>query len=237
MTLTEATILVVDDEPELLDIFAIWLRRSGCTVFTAINGAEALKILTVQKVDALISDVRMPIMDGMTLVRKLVELGIFIPSIIFISGFGIVDAREMYSLGVESMISKPLNRQQLLDALASSLKDRDQLWIDPPPLKPAQSVATRCESLETALANDTFALGRGGCCFYCERPLSLDQPVQLSIHFIKEDCRLEALGIVRWQNSETKCTGVEFTYLNPVSRPWVLELMQQKETHSFIPRC
>ena len=35
----------MDDEPELLEIFAIWLRRSGGTVLTAANGAEALKIL------------------------------------------------------------------------------------------------------------------------------------------------------------------------------------------------
>jgi len=71
---SEVTILVVDDEPELLEIFAIWMRREGYHVLTAANGAEALKILTSTNVDALISDIRMPVMDGLTLVRRIYDL-------------------------------------------------------------------------------------------------------------------------------------------------------------------
>jgi CheY-like chemotaxis protein len=64
MRIEEARILVVDDELELLEIFAAWLGRSGCEVFTAPNGAEALKTLQTEKIDVLISDIRMPIMDA-----------------------------------------------------------------------------------------------------------------------------------------------------------------------------
>ena len=45
MLLKDASILVVDDEPELLEIMADWFRREGATVFVAENGAEALSLL------------------------------------------------------------------------------------------------------------------------------------------------------------------------------------------------
>jgi CheY-like chemotaxis protein len=42
MRLQEATVLMVDDEPELLELFSAWLEHEGCLVFTATNGVEAL---------------------------------------------------------------------------------------------------------------------------------------------------------------------------------------------------
>src|ERR1700735_825013 len=100
------TVLVVDDEPELREIFALWLNREGYTILTAANGSEALQMLTTQTVDALISDIRMPIMDGIALVRRVFEMKLMLPSIIFVSGFGDVSVREMYALGVEAVSAR-----------------------------------------------------------------------------------------------------------------------------------
>ncbi len=238
MNLAEATILLVDDEPELLEIFAIWLGRSGCTVLTAANGAEALSLLTnKQPIHALISDIRMPIMDGVTLVRRIYEQQILVPSIIFVSGFGDIDTREMYSLGVEAMLAKPLSRHQLLHALECSLKDRNELWNDPMANTPSQSVALEIESLETALTDCSFAIGRGGCCFATTTPLQEEQPVSLSVHFAKEDLHLEAQCMVRWYQAEEQRAGVEFSYLAPASRRWVIAAMDGRARFSYIPGC
>src|ERR1035438_4781454 len=73
MRLEEATILVVDDEPDLREVFSAWLQQAGCLVFTAANGAEALEVLDAQKIDALVSDIRMPVMDGIALVQAIYE--------------------------------------------------------------------------------------------------------------------------------------------------------------------
>jgi CheY-like chemotaxis protein len=237
MTLAEATILIVDDEPELLEIFAIWLGRCGCTVLTAANGAEALKILESHSVDALISDIRMPIMDGLTLVRRIYETKLLVPSIIFVSGFGDVDAREVYSLGVELMLTKPLIRQQLLDALECSLMPRDRLWLTPPAEAAAQSVSLEIPSLEEAMRAHQFELGRGGCCFLCPQPLNVERTIDLSIRFMKEELSLHVQGVVRWYDSSDSHAGVAFAYLDPTSRPWALQYLQGKTLYSFIPRC
>jgi len=121
MKLASATVLVVDDEPELLEIFAGWLERSGCRVFTAANGAEALKLLEGEHVDALISDLRMPVMDGVALLRRIHTIGLAMPSLLFLSGCGDVDEREMQALGVVEFVRKPLLRLDLLGALERSL--------------------------------------------------------------------------------------------------------------------
>ena len=71
MKLKDTTVLVVDDEPMLLDIFRDWLQEEDCHVWTAGDGAAALQILRDNHVDVIVSDVRMPVMDGVALVKKL----------------------------------------------------------------------------------------------------------------------------------------------------------------------
>jgi CheY-like chemotaxis protein len=134
---------IADDELELLEIFSAWLGRSGCRVRTAPNGAEALKILLSEKIDVLLSDIRMPVMDGVTLVRRIDELGLSIPSIMFVSGYGDVMPREMYALGVERLMEKPLSRKDLLRAMDESLMDREDLWLTPSDQPMDQSLGGR----------------------------------------------------------------------------------------------
>lgn len=237
MRIDEATLLVVDDEPELLEIFSIWLGRIGCKVLTAANGAEGLKILTTQKVDALISDIRMPIMDGMTLVRRLYELNVLIPSIIFVSGFGDIDVRDAHALGVEAMLSKPLSRQSLLHSLECSLKDRSELWREPEQVPPGQTVSVEFQSLEESKRDCSFLIGRGGCCFLSPVPLVADTHVNLHIRFASDGAELNGQGKVNWYSAEDGKVGVQFSYLEAGCRDWVIEQMRGKAQYSFIPRC
>jgi len=60
-------VLVVDDHPALRDAVCATLRRCGCVVQTAANGVEALERLARDHFDAIVSDVEMPVMDGITL--------------------------------------------------------------------------------------------------------------------------------------------------------------------------
>jgi CheY-like chemotaxis protein len=70
MQLRDATLLLVDDEPILLEIETEWFSGLAAQVLTANNGAEALKVLEATPVDVILTDVRMPVMDGITLLTK-----------------------------------------------------------------------------------------------------------------------------------------------------------------------
>jgi len=232
-----ATVLVVDDEPELREIFALWLNREGYEVVTAANGAEALKQLTAAGIDALISDIRMPIMDGVALVRRIYELDLVLPSIIFVSGFGDVSVREMYSLGVEAMITKPLVRKDLLHALSSSLRERDELWRTPEERPAADNVTVTYQRLEDAIAHCEFGIGRGGVCVRSSRAFLADTLVDLAIEFVQDGLTLKGQGYVRWSSPRDQRIGVEFLYLDPSCRDWVIPRMGEKSFGPFIPDC
>ncbi len=63
-----ATILIAEDDATIRRVCAMWLERAGHRVVEAGNGQEAMELLQVREVDLLISDVHMPILDGIDLV-------------------------------------------------------------------------------------------------------------------------------------------------------------------------
>ena len=66
-------ILVVDDEVHILRITSMWLRRHGYELFEASNGAEALALLDRHDIDLVITDMNMPVMTGLELVKTIRE--------------------------------------------------------------------------------------------------------------------------------------------------------------------
>jgi CheY-like chemotaxis protein len=237
MRLREATVLVVDDEPDLREIFSAWLEVEGCRVFDAANGAEALEVLEAEKIDALVSDIHMPIMDGVALARTVYESKLVIPSIILASGSSDVMPREMHGFGVETLMRKPLKRQDLIRVLENSLMESDQNWLTPSAEPMAQTVAMEIASLEESMRSCQFQLGRGGCCFFSNRLLTEQKTTHLSIRFQKESLCLEAQGTVRWFDYDTAQTGMSFDYLDPECRDWVIDAMRTRSSRSFIPQC
>lgn len=123
MTLAESTVLVVDDEPVLRLTFSVLLQRMGARVLTAEDGAEALQIMAANHVDVILTDKKMPNVDGLALLDQLRERGVMTPAILFVNGVLPEDATEMERLGVTRMISKPIHPQELVRILEAVLVD------------------------------------------------------------------------------------------------------------------
>ena len=64
-------ILIVEDEPAMLDVLAAKLAQAGLTVLTAVNGQNGLDMALAQHPDLILLDIIMPVMDGMTMLREL----------------------------------------------------------------------------------------------------------------------------------------------------------------------
>ncbi|RJG39493.1 response regulator [Motilimonas pumila] len=75
-------ILLVDDEPDIIDCLQDYLELAGHNIITADNGTTAIRVLKHHVADMIISDIRMPIMDGIAFKK---QLGLDIP-FIFMSG-------------------------------------------------------------------------------------------------------------------------------------------------------
>ena len=227
---------MVDDEPLLLQIFGAWLGRTGNgTLRTALNGQVALAVMAVEPFDILITDVRMPVMDGIMLVRSLAEAGLSLPVIIFVSGFGDIDVREMYSLGAEAFLAKPVRREELLGVLERSVAERSSLWSAASPMTPRQSLAFQVERVDIG-PNAPFCLGRGGFSIRAPKPLSLGK-VSFEITVKSHNRVLIGEGVVRWYSRANQTAGIEFTYLDMSCRSWIVELINDTKPRGFIPDC
>ena len=177
----------------------------------------------------------MPVMDGVTMLQKIKATSAYLPSVMFITGFYDIHPREAYELGAEAMISKPVERKQLVSIVSRILTAREDLWRLPPPDKTDAVLLANFESLATALTRGLIAFGRGGFCIYSTLQL-VEGPVDLLLDFRADHRVVTGHGIVRWTDFAEAQIGVEITHLDEVYRPWILSLTEPNKSASFIPR-
>jgi DNA-binding NtrC family response regulator len=115
-------VLVVDDEVIVLRSCRAVLEAEGCEVLSAGSVAEALPVITAQVPVLLLVDVKMPVQDGMYLMRRLNELGLGLP-VVVMSGYSTAETiQEAQSLGAVAFISKPFTPDELADTVRSVLE-------------------------------------------------------------------------------------------------------------------
>ena len=121
-------LLVVDDEPRLLRALAADLRGEGYEVTTAQSGAEALSLIARQVPDLLISDIRMPGMDGYALARQLRrnQSTSLVPIIFLTAKDATGDRIEGFRSGVDVYLTKPFEPDELLAVIAAILARVDR---------------------------------------------------------------------------------------------------------------
>lgn len=116
-------LLVVDDEPNLLRAVAVTLRAEGYEVTTARNGKEALVQVARSVPDLIVSDIRMPVMDGYQLARSLrgAPHTSLVP-IVFLTAKGETEDRvEGFRTGVDAYLTKPFEPEELLAVIRNIL--------------------------------------------------------------------------------------------------------------------
>lgn len=133
MTLRKAaSLLLVDDDPSLLKLLGMRLTSEGFRITTAESGAEALRVLHRERIDLVLSDLRMDEMDGMALFAEIQKFQPGMPVIILTAHGSIPDAVAATQQGVFSFLTKPVDRDALYkaidEALAQSSPSADESW-------------------------------------------------------------------------------------------------------------
>nr|WP_312239831.1 two-component system response regulator GlrR [Pantoea sp.] len=132
MVKQSARLLLVDDDPGLLKLLGMRLSSEGFQVTTAASGPEALRQLHKEKVDLVISDLRMDEMDGLALYGEIQKLNPGLPVIILTAHGSIPDAVSATQQGVFSFLTKPVDRDALYKAIDQALAQRapasDERW-------------------------------------------------------------------------------------------------------------
>ncbi|ATO34191.1 two-component system response regulator GlrR [Dickeya dianthicola] len=121
-TRKSASLLLVDDDPSLLKLLGMRLTSEGFTVTTAANGQDALRLLLREKIDLVISDLRMDEMDGLALFAEIQKNQPGMPVIILTAHGSIPEAVAATQQGVFSFLTKPVDRDALYKAIDDALK-------------------------------------------------------------------------------------------------------------------
>jgi len=120
------SILVADDEPSIRHVLSLVLSDHGYEVRAVADGAEALLELAARSYDVVISDVRMPKVDGLTLLQRALEIW---PGLTFliISAYGSQDAAlQAVAAGAYDYVQKPFKPEEIVFVLKKA-EERERL--------------------------------------------------------------------------------------------------------------
>lgn len=107
-------ILVVEDDPDMRELFCTVLADSGYNAIPAVDGVNALKIIDREYIDLIIADIMMPRMDGYDLTRSLREANYELPILMVTAKDQFEDMQRGFRTGSDDYMIKPINVRELV---------------------------------------------------------------------------------------------------------------------------
>lgn len=229
------TLLVVDDEIDLRDIVASELEFMGAKVFQAENITVAQKILSENKIDLVVSDIRMPGGTGIDLLDAMKASDVNAPPIILITGFADITVEDAFNKGAEALMNKPFRLDDLIKMavrFCGTLKDRVTEEV---------GAATKVIDRQIDSAISDYTIGRGGISVVIDHPgkrFEVGENVKFDLKF--NDRIFNGTAVCRWhkhvdQVNHKLAVGLEFVTLADQSLDYFLNHSAEKPQVSFIP--
>ncbi|MCL2396077.1 MAG: response regulator transcription factor, partial [Acidimicrobiaceae bacterium] len=149
----DARLLVVEDEPNILELLAASLRYSGFEVVTAAAGNEAVHAAQRHRPDLIVLDVMLPDMDGFDVVRRLRGGGAQIPVVFLTARDSTEDKIRGLTLGGDDYVTKPFSLEEVIARIRAVLRRTRGDGSEPPP---------RLKFADLELDEDSHEVWRGG---------------------------------------------------------------------------
>ena len=115
-------LLIVEDEPDLRELIADQLAMENVEIFKASSAQEAFEIYAKQPIDIILSDIRLPEMDGVTFIRVIKSQTERKTDCYIMSGFSDYTEQEVLEAGAVKYFSKPAGLSGMVDELSEILK-------------------------------------------------------------------------------------------------------------------
>lgn len=150
----EARLLVVDDEPNILELLSASLRFAGFDVATATNGNEALRVAATYRPDLVVLDVMMPGLDGFEVVRRMRKEEQRVPVLFLTAKDATEDKVAGLTLGGDDYITKPFSLEEVIARIRAVLRRLASVGA------PSSSATLAFGDIE--LNDDTHEVFKGG---------------------------------------------------------------------------
>jgi len=118
-------VLVVDDDPSIRNMLSIVLKKENYNVYMAESGEKALENIRKNKIDMVISDIKMPGMSGIELLGRIKKIRKDIPVLMITAYTSTDDAIEAMKLGAEDYVSKPFNLEELKIVISKAFNKKN----------------------------------------------------------------------------------------------------------------
>lgn len=116
------SVLVVEDDKELCELYSTVLSDNGYTIYTAENGIKALEIVHNNFIDLMICDIMMPQMDGYELTKEIRNFGYSIPILMITAKGQLIDKKQGFMAGTDDYMVKPVNLNEMLWRIEALLR-------------------------------------------------------------------------------------------------------------------
>ncbi|GAA0356168.1 MULTISPECIES: response regulator transcription factor [Actinoallomurus] len=131
--MSEARLLVVEDEPNILELLSGSLRYAGFEVATATGGTEAVQVALQRRPDLIVLDVMLPDMDGFDVIRRLRGGGAHIPVLFLTARDATQDKIRGLTLGGDDYVTKPFSLEEVIARIRAVLRRAQGGPAEPPP--------------------------------------------------------------------------------------------------------
>ena len=131
MTKTKGTALIVDDEQTIRYFLTLGLEDLGFTCETASNGVEALALLAAHSFDLMMLDIRMPVMDGLELLRRVRAEDLYI-RVVMLTALSDpeIAAKALTALGADAFLPKPCSLDEIRETVAMACRrEITSAWV------------------------------------------------------------------------------------------------------------
>jgi two-component system OmpR family response regulator len=119
---SEARLLIVEDEPNILELLAASLRYAGFEVHTASSGIEAVAAAQRHRPDLIVLDIMLPDMDGFDIVRRLRGGGTYTPVVFLTARDATEDKIRGLTLGGDDYVTKPFSLEEVIARIRAVLR-------------------------------------------------------------------------------------------------------------------
>jgi FixJ family two-component response regulator len=239
-------VLVIDDEADICEFISDELTQRGMKVYSFSNPRDALRSLPAMKLDVVISDIRMPGMDGTELLREIRKTHHYFPSILFVSGYSKHEALDqIMNMGAVALLEKPIDMNRLFSLIMEQF---------------IEDVQERTKYMRTAehiptVINEKFHLEIGNIGFggvfipkndektdeeSVYNSLDVGSLVSFQFKLGQDDGTITAVGEVAWKRDQAKeglppGMGVKFVQISDEDREKILDYSRLHRILSFIP--
>ena len=235
---SEVSILIVDDEKDFREVLLERFRLFGFSVKSAANGTAAWDILLSEKIDIVITDVRMPNGSGIDLLKKIRKVNFSTPKVFVITGFTDHSPQEILQLGADGFFPKPFSATDLRNTIQTALVSDSDRYSQPCTEPAEQSYEYRWHHLEFPISKNIFRMGRKGFSLVVEKKPSEDKAVVEFDLSTEDGFELKGKGRYVWSHQDKQGQqhiGVEIIHLEPKSIKEFTTWIRGNKPTAFIP--